>query len=57
MKLWSNGIAVMAGEFSNLILWKNRHFEAKNQIWRWLMDLETSFLGFIVAFKVKVNDF
>ena len=57
MKLQSNGIVVRAGELFHLVLWKNCHFEASNRIWRWLIDLETSFMGFFIAFEAKINDF
>ena len=57
MKLQSNGIVVRAGELFHPVLWNNRHLEASNQIWRWLMDLETSFMGYFIAFEAKINDF
>ena len=40
-----------------LILWKNRHFQTLNQMRRWLMDLETSFMGFIVTLEATISGF
>ena len=40
-----------------LLYYEKCHFQTLNQMRRWLMDLETSFMGFIVTLEAKISGF